>query len=62
MSRRQLDLLIRTHETQRDHAKAYLDKHYYELEAKDQETEWINRYLTHKRIVEELKQEKADDE
>ncbi|ARK12871.1 hypothetical protein [Fibrivirga algicola] len=62
MNRRQLDLLIRTHETQRDQAKAYLDKHYYELEAKDQETEWINRYLTHKRIVEELKQEKADDE
>ena len=62
MTRKQIDYLIRIHEAQRDFAKAYLDKHYYELEEDDYETEWLDRYVYHKRVVDELKQERADDE
>ncbi len=62
MTRKQLDHLIRIHEGQRDFAKAYLDKHYHDLEEQDKETEWLNRYIFHKRVVEQLKQEKAEDE
>lgn len=57
MTREQIDYLTKIHERQRDYAKAYLDEHYYELEEQDKETEWINRYLYHKRIVEDLKKE-----
>ena len=62
MTRKQIDELRKIHEAQRDFAKAYLDQHYFELEAQDRETEWINRYIRHKQIVERLKQEKPDDE
>jgi hypothetical protein len=62
MTRKQIDNLIRIHETQRDFAKAYLDKYYYELEEDDYETEWLERYIYHKRVVEELKKEQAEDE
>ena len=62
MKRKQITELIKTHEAQRDFARAYLDRHYFELEAQDKETEWINRYLRHKQIVEQLSQLKADDE
>ena len=62
MTRKQISELIKTHEKHRDFAKAYLDQHYDELEAQDKETEWINRYLRHKHIVEQLRQEKADDD
>ncbi len=62
MSRKQIDYLIRIHEAQRDFAKTYLDTHYYELEEADNETEWLERYIYHKRVVEQLKRERADDE
>jgi hypothetical protein len=62
MTREQIDRYIDIHESQRDFAKAYLDEHYYELEEQNKEAEWIQRYLYHKRIVEQLQKEKADDE
>lgn len=62
MTRKQIDYLIRTHKAQRDFAKTYLDKPYYELEEDDNETEWLERYIYHKRVVDQLKQERADDE
>lgn len=62
MTRKQLDDLIKLHESHRDFAKAYLDNHYHDLEAQDKETEWLNRYIFHKRVVEQLKREKAEDE
>jgi|GEM_PF-3561456 len=62
MTRKQIDYLIRIHTGQRDYAKAYLDEHYYELEEQDRETEWINRYLYHKRIVDDLLREMPEGE
>lgn len=62
MTRKQIEALLKTHRSQRDYAKDYLDKHYFELEEQDKETEWINRYVKHKRIVEDLEKEVPDDE
>ncbi len=62
MTRKQIDTLLAVHRAQRDWAKRMLDERYYELEERDEETEWLNRYLTHKRIVEQLEAEKPDDE
>ncbi|CCH02031.1 hypothetical protein FAES_4031 [Fibrella aestuarina BUZ 2] len=62
MTRKQIDQLIKTHSAQRDFAKDQLDKYYYELEAQNQESKWLNRYIKHKRIVEDLKKEIPDDE
>ncbi|MFD2572135.1 hypothetical protein ACFSUS_15940 [Spirosoma soli] len=62
MTRKQIENLLKTHRAQRDFAKAYLDKHYYELEEQDKETEWLNRYVYHKQIVKQLETEKPDDE
>ena len=62
MTREQIYYLINIHKGQRDYAKAYLDRHYYDLEEQDKEIEWINRYLYHKRIVEDLEKETPDNE
>ncbi len=62
MTRKQIDELLKIHTSQRDFAKSYLDQYYYDLEANNHETEWLNRYIKHKKIVEQLTNEKADDE
>lgn len=61
MNRRVLEELLETHRSQRDYAKKMLDDHYYELEERNQETKWINRYVKHKLFVEALEQEEPDD-
>ena len=61
MTRSQINFLITVHRSQMDYAKAYLDQHYYDLEADGKEEEWLKRYIYHKRAIEELQQQKPDD-
>ncbi len=55
MDQDQLKKLIATHESQMEWAKHMLDNHYHELEERVEETRWLNDYIKHKKIVEELK-------
>lgn len=61
MTREQINYLLKTHESQRDFALQMLRRLMTELEAQGRETEWTNRYLYHKWVVDSLKQEKAED-
>ena len=61
MDRRILEELLKIHRSQRDYALKVLNDHYYELEERNEETEWINRYVKHRNIVRELEQEEPDD-
>jgi hypothetical protein len=62
MTKTQIKALLATHRAQRDRAKRMLHERYNELEDRDEETEWLNLYIRHKKIVEWLEAEKADDE
>ncbi len=62
MTRAQIEYLINIHEKQREFAKAYLDRYYSELERDGKEDEWLKRYVYHKKAVDQLNQEIAEDE
>ncbi len=62
MTRKNLQELINTHRAQMEYCKRLLDQSYYDLEARDEETKWINRYLKHKKIVEWLENQIPDDD
>ncbi|GAB3255972.1 hypothetical protein GCM10027347_17490 [Larkinella harenae] len=61
MNKKTLQDLINTHRAQMEYCKRVLDNHYYDLEERDEETKWINRYLKHKQILEWLESQTPDE-
>jgi hypothetical protein len=62
MTRKQIESLIKTHESHRDYALDTLRRILTEGESQGQEIRWTRLYITHRAMVEALKEEKADDE
>jgi hypothetical protein len=62
VTQKQIERLLTTHRAQRDRAKRMLDQRYYELEERNEETNWVDLYVKHKDIVEWLEAQKPDDE
>jgi hypothetical protein len=62
MTRNQIDSLLANSRLQRDRAQKMIKEHFDELQARNQETQWINLYLVHKAQVEWLEKQKPDDE
>jgi hypothetical protein len=62
MTKQELQEMIATHRAQMERAKRILDEYYYELEARGEETRWLNDYIRHRKFVAELELEIPDDE